>query len=57
VYRLAQVLELHSRTWNNAVTHLGLAHPFAQLARSNVVETLDELGRKDEARWVVRLVP
>jgi len=48
--KLPEVLELHSRTWNNAVTHLGLAHPFAQLARSNVVETLDELGRRDEAR-------
>lgn len=47
-----EVLEQHRRMWGCAAEKLGRAHPYALLARANVVESLDEMGQREEARWV-----
>jgi hypothetical protein len=47
---MTEVLALHEGTWEMAVNNLPLAHPYTQLARTNLVESLEEAGRKDDAR-------
>ncbi len=48
--KLQEVLALHERSWDLALDHLGLEHPYTQLARANLVETLDALGERARAR-------
>lgn len=49
-----EVRELHQRAMDVAIRNLGHAHPFAALARGNLVEALDELGEVDQARQLLR---
>jgi hypothetical protein len=48
--KLQDVLELHEHSWDLALDHLGLDHPYTQLARGNLVDTLDLLGQRPRAR-------
>lgn len=43
-----EVLALHRRAWALALEHLGQDSPYTQLARSNLWETLDSAGQRDE---------
>ncbi len=48
-----EALALHEHSYMMGVEQLGMAHPYAQLARSNLVDALEEIGRKDDARYVM----
>ena len=48
--KLTEVMALHEHSWDLALDHLGLDHPYTQLARANLVETLDALGERPRAR-------
>lgn len=41
---------LHEKALALALEHFGVAHPTATLARGNLVDALDQLGQRDEAR-------
>jgi len=47
--KLSDSVTLHEKTLKMASASLGLAHPYAQLARTNLVETMTEAGREEEA--------
>ncbi len=54
--RLGDCKDLHYHAFELAVTHMGQSHAFTSLARCNLVEAMDELGLRKEARCVRTLV-
>lgn len=44
---------LHEKALDLALKHFGVAHPTATLARGNLVDALDQLGQRDQARTLL----
>ncbi|GFH14062.1 putative eyespot globule-associated protein 1, partial [Haematococcus lacustris] len=51
-----ELLALHQSTWETAVDKLGIAHPFALVARANLVEALEEGGDAAGAKQLLQEV-